>query len=338
MATPQKIKNKNGSTSYRIFVNANGKRESKRFSTRHLAIEWADGRIKEIEREGIYGKKTTALIKDVIDDYQKQFGSEYGRSKNYDMERLKKYELAEIEVNKLTPAILIAHCIYRRDVDKVKPQTAGNDIIWLRTALQTMSAVTGFDYDEKVFDVARITLKKEKLIAKSDIRSRIPTWGEMLNLTRHFKKCKSKIPMVDILWFAYFSSRRVSEITRIEWTDNNDDKQTGMVRDAKHPREKKGNHRRFKYEKSAWKIMQRQKQKNGFIFPYNPKTISTNFERACKVLNIQGLHFHDLRHAAVTRLFNKGYQINEVKMFSLHFDWKTLERYANTKPEDIKSL
>lgn len=64
--------------------------------------------------------------------------------------------------------------------------------------------------------------------------------------------------MYDLVWFAYFSARRLSEITRLEWRDNNDERMTGMVRDAKHPREKTGNHKRFKYDKRAWRIVQQQ--------------------------------------------------------------------------------
>ena len=139
----------------------------------------------------------------------------------------------------------------------------------------------------------------------------------------------------NLLWFDYFSARRLSEITRIEWSDNNDEKQTGMVRDAKHPRDKKGNHRRFKYEKSAWKIVQRQPVTSNFIFPYPSGSISVIFNCACKSLQIKDLRFHDMRHAAATRLFRHKYSIQQVQQFTLHTDWRTLARYTHIKPEDI---
>lgn len=47
--------------------------------------------------------------------------------------------------------------------------------------------------------------------------------------------------------FAITSTRREAEICRLEWRDNDKLNRTGMVRDAKHPRSKEGNHRRFKY-------------------------------------------------------------------------------------------
>lgn len=39
------------------------------------------------------------------------------------------------------------------------------------------------------------------------------------------------------------------------------------------------------------------------IFPYSPAAITANFTRACKLLVIEDLHFHDLSHEGISRLF-----------------------------------
>lgn len=334
---PTKIKNKDGSFSYRIYVSVtiDGKqiRENKRFSTRQLAIDWAQKRQAEIEHESIHGKKSTQTIKSVITDYMEKFSSNYGRSKNYDLARLLNYPIAEMSIDKLSVKAIIAHCIERNK--EAKPQTVQNDVIWLRTVLRTMSAVNGFHFDGSVFDSAMVVLRQEKLVARSTERKRLPTFIEMLKISRYYKHKRGKIPMYDLVWFAYFSARRLSEITRLEWRDNNDERMTGMVRDAKHPREKTGNHKRFKYDKRAWRIVQQQPKMKSLIFPYNAQSIGTNFERMCKLLGIVDLHFHDLRHAATSRLFRLGYSIEQVQQFTLHDDWKTLARYTHLKPEDI---
>lgn len=338
MATPQKIKNKDKSISYRIFVNYEGKRESKRFQTRQLAIDWAEKRKTELQQEAIHGKKTDITIKKAIEDYQSIFTGKIGRSKAYDIERIKTYDIANINLDKLTTLHIINHCKERNET--VQPQTAGMDMQWIKSVLKTMSAVNNFDYDDKVFKKADTILKQHDLIARSAQRTRIPTWQEMLKLTRFFKRKdkKSKIPMVDIMWFAYQSTRRAAEITRIEWKDNNNKAKTGMVRDAKDPQNKKGNHKRFKYEKQAWKIVNRQNITSDFIFPFNETTIGNKFDKACNLLGIDDLHFHDLRHAGTTRLFRLGYTIEQVQKFTLHEDWQNLKRYTNLTPEDIKDI
>jgi integrase len=337
MAKPQKIKSKSGKISYRIFVNktVDGRkiRESKVFSTRQLAIDWADKRTKEIERAAVHGELSNDSIKSIIARYQAQFAHNYGRSKNYDIARLLNYPIAELPVKKLSAQAIIAHCIERNK--EAKPQTVANDVIWLRTILHTMASVDGFDYDATVFERATPALKKEKLIARSTERERRPTRKELWRLSRYFYKRRSSVPMLEIMWFAIYSARRLSEITRIEWADNNDEKLTGMVRDAKHPREKKGNHKRFKYTRSAWKIVCRQARSGELIFPFNPRTVSTLFARACDMLEIHDLHFHDLRHEATSRLFESGYSIEQVQLFTLHDDWKTLARYTHLRAEDI---
>ncbi len=335
MAKPIKIKNKNGSTSYRIFISnmITGKRESKTFSTRALANQWADKRLKELEHEQLYGKQDDYLIKDIIQQYQKQFSDNYGRSKNYDIARLLHDDISQLYISQLNAKAIIAHCLERSK--EVKPQTVKNDVIWLRTIMKTMSAVLDFEAPVLAFEQASEVLYKEKLIGSSKERTRRPTRSELWRLSRFFYRGRAKIPMLHIMWFAIYSARRLSEITRLEWADNNPDRLTGLVRDAKHPRNKKGNHKRFKYTRSGWKIVCKQKPNKVYIFPYNERSISANFTRACKILGIDDLHFHDLRHEAASRLFEAGYPIEQVQLFTLHESWKTLARYTHLKPEEI---
>jgi integrase len=144
--------------------------------------------------------------------------------------------------------------------------------------------------------------------------------------------------MEAIVDFAIASARRESEICRLEWRDNDKATRTGMVRDAKHPTAKDGNHRRFKYTPEAWALVSAQPQTAEYIFPYDPKSVGAAFTRACKLLGIQDLRFHDLRHEATSRLFERGYQIHEVAQFTLHDSWNELKRYTNLKPENLRDI
>ena len=79
---------------------------------------------------------------------------------------------------------------------------------------------------------------------------------ELAQLRDYFaaRERRAEIPMVAIMDFASASARRQAEITRLEWADNDEIGRTGLVRDAKHPRHKEGNHRRFKFTPEAWAI------------------------------------------------------------------------------------
>ncbi|MGA2563867.1 MAG: tyrosine-type recombinase/integrase [Steroidobacteraceae bacterium] len=56
------------------------------------------------------------------------------------------------------------------------------------------------------------------------------------------------------------------------------------------------------------------------------------------MLGIKALRFHDLRHEATSRLFERGYQIHEVAQFTLHESWNELKRYTNLRPENMREI
>jgi integrase len=72
------------------------------------------------------------------------------------------------------------------------------------------------------------------------------------------------------------------------------------------------------------------------IFPYNGDAISAAFTRACKFLGIDDLHFHDLRHDGVSRLFEIGLNISHVAAVSGHRSWTSLKRYTHLRQRGDK--
>jgi integrase len=192
----------------------------------------------------------------------------------------------------------------------------------------------------EVIQEARNACGELRLIGKARRRSRRPTADELARLKTYFgrRDQRAQIPMAAIVEFAIASARRQAEICRLEWRDNVSAGRTGLVRDAKHPTAKEGNHLRFKYTPEAWAIVQKQPRGSEYIFPYDPNSVGAAFTRACKVLGIRDLRFHDLRHEATSRLFERGYQIHEVAQFTLHESWNELKRYTNIRPEDLRDI
>jgi integrase len=74
------------------------------------------------------------------------------------------------------------------------------------------------------------------------------------------------------------------------------------------------------------------------IFPFNHKSISTRFTRTCQELEIEDLHFHDLRHEGTSRLFEAGFAIHQVALVTGHKDWKMLRRYTHLRPEALHDI
>jgi integrase len=140
--------------------------------------------------------------------------------------------------------------------------------------------------------------------------------------------------MVEILVFAMFSTRRLEEITRIRW-DDLEQPQDGhlgrvLVRDMKNPGQKRGNNVWCDLPEEALAVVNAM-PRGERIFPYSTAAIGAAWLRACKVLQIEDLHFHDLRHEGVSRLFEMGWGIPQVSTVSGHRSWDSLRRYAQIR-------
>ena len=332
MATIRQKQRANGTPFYEaaIVIKKQGAivhRESKSFAKRKLAEDWAKRREIEIQETGVYRKTAKLPVKDVIQRYITDFKPE-GRSKTFDLTKLMSRDIAKLDVHALTAKDLIQHIRERNN--ECQPQTANNDLVWLASVIRTMSGVIELKTDLGIFEAARKVLRKERLIANSEQRERRPTRQELWALSRHFHGK----PMLYLMWFAIYSGRRQSEITRIEWADIDHVKRTCVIRDLKDPR-KKGVTKRAKIPMSAYKIIHKYGIRTGRVFPYNAKTVGKYFTDACKLLGIDDLHFHDLRHEATSRLFERGLSIQQVQQVTLHSSWKTLQRYVNLDPGDV---
>ncbi|MBU2762246.1 site-specific integrase [Acidithiobacillus caldus] len=74
---------------------------------------------------------------------------------------------------------------------------------------------------------------------------------------------------------------------------------------------------------------------DGRVFGVTYEGIHQAFVRACRRAGIEGLHFHDLRHEATSRLFEKGFNPMEVSAITGHKTLQMLKRYTHLKAEDL---
>jgi len=223
--------------------------------------------------------------------------SKWQRTKQTHLEFLERHAIGTAKALTLTAAMLINHVRSRR-ADGAGPATVMNDLVWIRVVLRAARNVKELPVRPEITHEARGACREVRLIAKPRRRARRPTAEELARLREYFSRRdrRARIPMQAVMDFAIASTRREAEICRLEWRDNEPQGRTGLVRDAKHPTAKDGNHRRFKYTAEAWAIVERQPRTSEYIFPYDPNSVGAAFTRACHVLGIEDLRFHDLRH------------------------------------------
>ncbi len=198
----------------------------------------------------------------------------------------------------------------------------------------------GFDLDPQVMISAVKVTKRMGLTSKSRERDRRPTLAELDKLMQHFGAIEARrvgtIPMQKIIPFAIFSTRRQDEIARLAWADLEPGRV--MVRDMKHPGDKLGNDAWCDLVPEAERLIQSMAKTGETIFPASADAMSAAFTRACKILGIDDLHFHDLRHDGVSRLFEMGWTIPHVAGVSGHRSWQSLKRYTHLRQTGDKYM
>jgi len=192
-----------------------------------------------------------------------------------------------------------------------------------------------------VLKLARAMLKHEKLIGSANKRDRRPEPEEIDKICAYFDEKGIRgydIKVSDIIRFCISSAMRISEVCSLQWTDLNEKDKTILVRDRKHPTEKIGNNQIVPLLDESLENIKRQPRTGKYIYPIPSKAITRAFHMAHRALKIKGLHLHDLRHEGASRLFEMGYQIPEVALFTGHVSWEELKRYTNLKAKDIRRL
>ena len=71
------------------------------------------------------------------------------------------------------------------------------------------------------------------------------------------------------------------------------------------------------------------------LFSYTARGLSGAFLRLCRKHGLENLHFHDLRHEATSRFFEKGLNPVEVATITGHKDTRMLMRYTHLRAEDL---
>lgn len=75
---------------------------------------------------------------------------------------------------------------------------------------------------------------------------------------------------------------------------------------------------------------------NGRVFKYTSEGLKSTWRFMLLKLNIENLHFHDLRHEAITRLFELGsLDMMEVAAISGHKSLSMLKRYTHLKAQRL---
>ncbi|MHB1608541.1 MAG: site-specific integrase [Acidiferrobacter thiooxydans] len=137
-----------------------------------------------------------------------------------------------------------------------------------------------------------------------------------------------------LITWAIETAMRRGEIAAMRW-DHLDRKARVLLI----PETKTGTPRRVPLSTAALGVLdQLPRRIDGRVWGMRPDSISQAFERVCGAAGIEGLTFHDLRHEATSRLFEKGLNPMQVAAITGHKTLQMLKRYTHLKAEDLVGM
>jgi integrase len=298
--------------------------QTKTFTREADARRWATIIESEMER-GVFVSRTAAeatLVKEVIERY----GSEIlptKRGQMPDKSRLKM--LRETFGDYRLASLTSTHIAKYRDqrLKVVGPQTVIHEINLLNRVLKAATLDWGISLPA---GLPTAQVRKPPKPRGRDRRVSAEEIAKILNTTESTE-------LRSIVTLAVETGMRRNELASLRWEDIDLDKQTAHL-----PKTKTDVPRTIPLSKAAVAALKNLGVKDdGRVFSLQGESMSQAFERACEPhrANVTGVRFHDLRHEATSRLFEKGLNLMEVAAITGHKTLEMLKRYTHLKAETL---
>lgn len=141
-------------------------------------------------------------------------------------------------------------------------------------------------------------------------------------------------PLPSVIRFAMETAMRRGEIAAMQWKHLDAKAHVLAVPDTK-----TDTPRRVPLSTTALAVLEGLPRRiDGLIWGVRADSITQAFDRACKRAAIEDLRFHDLRHEATSRLFEKGLNPMQVAAITGHKTLQMLKRYTHLRAEDLVKM
>ncbi len=143
-------------------------------------------------------------------------------------------------------------------------------------------------------------------------------------------QCRNTL-MKPLILFAIETGMRLGELLRLKWEDVDQAKSLAVLHQTKN-----GWPRTIPLSRRAVAILNELPSKDAEkVFPTTSSAVKQSWKRLVRRAELKDLHFHDLRHEAISRLFEKGLNVPQVALISGHRDIRQLQRYTHLRAEDL---
>ncbi|CAM8355991.1 XerC Integrase [Candidatus Methylopumilus universalis] len=296
---------------------------AKTFLIRTDAEKWARSIEIEIDR-GTYINTSFAqktLFKDLIQQYLKEVTPTLrgAPEDTYRLRKMMRNPIAELNLTELTPNKIANYRDER--LKEIKPNTVIRELAYISSMINHARREWGLGIINPVAQIRKPSQPQGRERVLNDV--------EMNRLLQELEKINPFLkPLCE---FALETAMRRGELMSLLWVNVNFEKSVAFL-----PLTKNGDSRYVPLSTKAIKILKLlPRDIEGRAFPLNKSSVSVLFLRASRRAKVEDIHFHDLRHMALTRLSSRFTNILELAAISGHRELKMLQRYVHIKAEDL---
>jgi integrase len=231
-----------------------------------------------------------------------------------------RHPMVRLSLHRLTPAEIAK---YRDDrLSVVSGDTVRRELAIVRHCLEVARNEWGFALPSN-------PIHQVKLPRPNNPRDRRATAGE---LERLLAACQTtgSVWLPAVIQLAVETGMRRSELLAMRWHDLDLEGRTVLLRNTKN-----GHPRTVPLSPRALDILRGTPRAGDTVFVVSANALRLAWERLRRRAGVSGVRFHDLRHEAVSRFFEKGLNMPEVAAISGHRDPRMLMRYTHPKAEAI---
>lgn len=233
------------------------------------------------------------------------------------IERLKQSSLAQYRLSTLRKQHVSAYILER--MNSVGPDSVRLDLALLSKFYNY--AISNWGMDALVNPVKGVTKPKP-----SPGRERRLEPGEEVAMIANLND-----RYATVMCWALETAMRREEIERLLWEDINLRLRRAIVRKGKN-----GKRRTIPLSRIALQILELLPHRSGSVFGVSADNITQEWARARARAGIVNLRFHDLRHEAISRLFeNTDLDLMEIRVISGHESLSMLARYTHLRAANL---
>jgi integrase len=236
------------------------------------------------------------------------------------IDKIIRHEIGLYCLSRVTPSAIASYRDER--LRQVKPETIRRELTILRHLFEVARKDWGLRTTSN--PVAQITKP-----APGRARERRLQNGEYEKLLTASERSRSK-QLPSIVKLAIETGMRRGELLAMRWDQINLENSKLHIPDTKN-----GVPRTIPLSSRAIEILRELPRKGERVFSGSGDALRQAWENLRERAGIENLHFHDLRHEAISRFFERGLSVPEVALISGHRDVRQLFRYTHLRAEDV---